>query len=61
MIQKIDKIDPSNFDIAVFHLINSVSDGSAFDKSMSFNWTLSLQTGERLSYVCAPCSKQSSF
>jgi hypothetical protein len=44
------------------HLI-SVSDGSAFDRSMSFGWTMSLLNGTRLATCAGPAhgSKQSSF
>jgi hypothetical protein len=41
----------------------AISDGSAFDKSMSFGWSMSLLSGQRLA-TCAgpvPGSKQSSF
>jgi hypothetical protein len=41
----------------------SVSDGSAFDLSMSFGWTMSLLSGTRLATCAGPAhgSKQSSF
>jgi hypothetical protein len=51
----------SNTDIEI-HLL-AVSDGSAFDQSMSFGWSMSLPSGLRLATCAgpAPGSKQSSF
>jgi hypothetical protein len=59
----IELIAESNTDSDIeLHLL-AVSDGSAFDRSMSFGWSMSLPSGHRLATCAgpAPGSKQSSF
>jgi hypothetical protein len=53
--------DPEDTDLLV-QLLN-VSDGSAFDSSMSFGWAMSLPDGTRLATCSGPAhgAKQSSF
>jgi hypothetical protein len=61
LIDLISSNPPENPDIDIQLL--AVSDGSAFDKSMSFGWSMSLLSGLRLATCAgpAPGSKQSSF